>query len=150
MAHACWLQASKDHSAIPGIVNTQLVNPWAANDAAAKANFPGISVNDEDRANVRPPNPSLCVGDNYVMEVSDMVRAESLLPAQQDWGMSPCHWCPARHHRLAAWSLPGYRGSALRSIVGGRAIGGDEMPGAGMRACVPRSRVCGCLVGPVS
>ena len=69
------LQASVDRSAIPGIVNTQLVNPWAANDAAAKASFPGISVTDEDRADVRPPNPAMCVGDNYVMEVSAMVRA---------------------------------------------------------------------------
>ena len=67
-------QASLDRSYIPAVVNTQLVNPWAANDVAARASFAGISVNDEERASVRPPNPSLCVGNNFVVEVSDMVR----------------------------------------------------------------------------
>ena len=68
-------QASLDRTQIPGVVNTQLVDPWVQSDAAAKAAFPGIAVGDEERGAVRPPNPSLCVGGGYVLEASDMVGA---------------------------------------------------------------------------
>ena len=69
------MQATLDRMQIPGVVNTQIVDPWVQTDAAAKASFPGVAVGDEERAAVRPPNPSLCVGNGYVVEASDMVRA---------------------------------------------------------------------------
>ena len=39
----------------------------------AQVSFPGVSVADQERANVRPPNPSLCVGNGFVIEITDLV-----------------------------------------------------------------------------
>ena len=95
------VQDPLDHAYIPAIVNTQLVTPWVANDVAVKGTFPGINVNDEERANVRPPNPSLCVGDNYVVEVSDMVRAAPAITGSQATGAR--HGCAARQLSRGCW-----------------------------------------------
>lgn len=32
---------------------------------------------DQERANVRPPNPSLCVGNGFVIEITDLVCSGS-------------------------------------------------------------------------
>ena len=45
--------------------------------AAAQVAFPAVSVADQERANVRPPNPSLCVGNGYVIEITDLVCLRS-------------------------------------------------------------------------
>ena len=92
------MQATLDREQIPGVVNTQLVDPWVQTDAAARVAFPGIAVADEDRAAVRPPNPSLCVGNGYVLEASDMV-GRSLL-----WGYS-CRLLQTALHALRALSV---------------------------------------------
>ena len=47
-----------------------------------QVSFPGVSVADQERANVRPPNPSLCVGNGFVIEITDLVcsgRRRSLM-----------------------------------------------------------------------
>ncbi|CAL8465747.1 g5283 [Coccomyxa elongata] len=67
-------QSVVDRSTIPSVVNTQLLNPLTqTGDASAKVSFPGVSVADQERANVRPPNPSLCVGNGFVIEITDLV-----------------------------------------------------------------------------
>ena len=62
---------------IPNIVNTQMLFPFQNVDPQVKVAFPGVDVNDRDRANVRPPHPSLCVGNGFVIEATDMVRHSS-------------------------------------------------------------------------
>ncbi|EIE18419.1 hypothetical protein COCSUDRAFT_68334 [Coccomyxa subellipsoidea C-169] len=67
-------QATEDRSSIPSVVNTQMLNPLTQQaDPLAKVSFPGVSVADQERANVRPPNPSLCVGNGFVIELTDLV-----------------------------------------------------------------------------
>lgn len=62
-----------------------------------------MSVLDQERANVRPPNPSLCVGNGFVIEVTDLVRFHRPLPFARPYtliqqGLSlravvtPCSW----------------------------------------------------------
>ena len=68
------VQAIIKRSYIPNIVNTQMLIPFQNVDPQVKAAFPGVNVNDRDRANVRPPNPSLCVGNGFVIEATDLVR----------------------------------------------------------------------------
>nr|QOL01153.1 putative extracellular protein CSOL_076 [Pseudococcomyxa simplex] len=67
-------QATVDRSSIPSVVNTQLLNLLTQQgDPSAKVAFPAVSVADQERANVRPPNPSLCVGNGFVIEITDLV-----------------------------------------------------------------------------
>ena len=68
------VQAIIKRSYIPNIVNTQMLIPFQNVDPQVKAAFPGVNVDDRDRANVRPPNPSLCVGNGFVIEATDLVR----------------------------------------------------------------------------
>ncbi len=76
------VQAIIKRSYIPNIVNTQMLLPFQNVDPQVKAAFPGVNVNDRDRDNVRPPNPSLCVGNGFVIVATDLVRC---MPDQ-----SPC------------------------------------------------------------
>ena len=69
-----FVQAIIKRSYIPNIVNTQMLIPFQNVDPQVKVAFPGVNVNDRDRANVRPPNPSLCVGNGFVIEATDLVR----------------------------------------------------------------------------
>ena len=69
------MQAAIDRSYVPSVVNTQLLNPFKNTDPAVKIAFPGVNVNDREQANVRPPNPSLCVGNGFIIETTDLVRA---------------------------------------------------------------------------
>lgn len=67
------MQATVDRNSMASVVNTQLVNPLTQADTAVKSSFPAVSVKDLERANVRPPNPSICVGNGFVIEVTDLV-----------------------------------------------------------------------------
>ena len=48
-----------------------------------QVSFPGVSVADQERANVRPPNPSLCVGNGFVIEITDLVCSGRRSPMHQ-------------------------------------------------------------------
>ena len=48
-----------------------------------QVSFPGVSVADQERANVRPPNPSLCVGNGFVIEITDLVCSSRRSPIYQ-------------------------------------------------------------------
>jgi hypothetical protein len=82
------------------VVNTQLVNPLTQTSAAVKASFPAVTVKDQERANVRPPNPSLCVGNGFVIEVTDLVRMTFWPRA------SPCSGIPL-HVPITVYHDPG-------------------------------------------
>lgn len=69
------MQAATDRSYVPSVVNTQLLNPFKSTDPEVEIAFPGVNVNDREQANVRPPNPSLCVGNGFIIETTDLVRA---------------------------------------------------------------------------
>lgn len=88
------MQAVIDRSYVPSVVNTQLLNPFKNTEPAVKTAFPGVNVNDREQANVRPPNPSLCVGNGFIIETTDLVRA--LLHLSQI------------HHRHVKHSVPLY------------------------------------------
>ncbi len=68
------MQTVIDRTVLPNIVNTQILNPFKNTDPAVKMAFPGVNVNDKEQANVRPPNPSLCVGNGFIIETTDLVR----------------------------------------------------------------------------
>ena len=67
------LQTVVDRTSLPTVVNTQILNPFERTDPAVKIAFPGVNVGDSEQANVRPPNPALCVGDGFIIETTDLV-----------------------------------------------------------------------------
>lgn len=68
-----------DRTILPDVVNTQILTPFRNTDPAVKIAFPGVDVNDREQANVRPPYPSLCVGNGFIIETTDLVGRQSLL-----------------------------------------------------------------------
>lgn len=72
------VQTVVDRTYLPNVVNTQILNPFKNTDPAVKIAFPGVNVNDREQANVRPPNPSLCVGDGFIIETTDLVGRHHL------------------------------------------------------------------------
>jgi len=69
----CAHQVHADRQSMPNVVNTQLVNPIGVSDVSVATSFVGVGVSDWERANVRPANPSLCIGNGFVIEVTDLV-----------------------------------------------------------------------------
>ena len=67
------VQTVVDRTILPSVVNTQILSPLKNADPAVKIAFPGVDVNDREQANVRPPNPSLCVGNGFIVETTDLV-----------------------------------------------------------------------------
>ena len=67
------MQTVVDRTYLPSVVNTQILNPLKNTDPAVKMAFPGVSVGDREQANVRPPYPSLCVGNGFIIETTDLV-----------------------------------------------------------------------------
>ena len=67
------VQTVVDRTILPSVVNTQILSPLKNPDPAVKIAFPGVNVNDREQANVRPPNPSLCVGNGFIIETTDLV-----------------------------------------------------------------------------
>jgi hypothetical protein len=86
-----------DHSYVPSVVNTQLLNPFKNTDPAVKIAFPGVNVNDREQANVHPPNPSLCVGNGFIIETTDLVRTLRRCNHMHGRGSASLeeglHWC---------------------------------------------------------
>ena len=70
------MQTVIDRTVLPNILNTQILNPFKNTDPAVKMAFPGVNVNDKEQANVRPPNPSLCVGNGFIIATTDLVRPQ--------------------------------------------------------------------------
>ena len=67
------MQTVVDRTILPSVVNTQILSPLKNADPAVKIAFPGVNVNDREQANVRPPTPSLCVGNGFIVETTDLV-----------------------------------------------------------------------------
>lgn len=67
------MQTVLDRTSLPSVVNTQILNPLKNTDPAVKIAFPGVNVGDREQANVRPPHPSLCVGNGFIIETTDLV-----------------------------------------------------------------------------
>lgn len=67
------VQTVVDRTILPSVVNTQILSPFKNADPAVKMAFPGVNVNDREQANVRPPSPSLCVGNGFIVETTDLV-----------------------------------------------------------------------------
>ncbi|CAL5224046.1 g6670 [Coccomyxa viridis] len=66
------VQTVVDRTILPSVVNTQILSPFKNADPAVKMAFPGVNVNDREQANVRPPSPSLCVGNGFIVETTDL------------------------------------------------------------------------------
>ena len=67
------MQTVVDRTILPSVVNTQILSPLRNADPAVKIAFPGVNVNAREQANVRPPYPSLCVGNGFIIETTDLV-----------------------------------------------------------------------------